>query len=144
MEPSPQFAAIAAAMRPAVTPIVLRAGVGMTITILSARLGRMVDGARVLEGQQRSADGRQELEAEARVRSRRARWISRALALSMTCARRLCLTVTTLFVGSLLVLERSTVRILLVVTAMLSRIGTLRTFIRAIILATHHLRIGHR
>ena len=124
MEPSPQLTDIVDAIRLAVTPIFLLAGVGITVNILIARLGRIVDRARVL--------------------SRRARLIYQAIALSITCALSLCLTVTTLFVGSLLKVNLSTVLILLFVTAMLSLIGALLTFFRELILATHHLRIGPR
>jgi hypothetical protein len=132
MEPSPQLTDIAEAIRLAVTPIFI------------VRLGRIVDRARVLEGQRQSADARPALATELRVLSRRARLIYQAIALSIACALSLCLTVTTLFVGSLLRLQLSTVIILLFVTAMLSLIGALLTFFREIILATHHLRIGPR
>src|SRR4030095_16118707 len=144
MEPSPQLTDIADAIRLAVTPIFLLAGVGITVNILIARLGRIVDRARVLEGQQQAADARPAVETELRVLSRRARLIYQAIALSIGCALSLCLTVTTLFVGSLLRLQLSTVIVLLFVTAMLSLIGALLTFFREIILATHHLRIGPR
>src|ERR1043165_803923 len=144
MEPGPQLTDIADAIRLAVTPIFLLAGVGITVNILIARLGRIVDRARVLEGRQQAADVRPAVETELRVLSRRARLIYRAIALSIACALSLCLTVTTLFVGSLLKVHLSTVIILLFVTAMLSLIGALLTFFREIILATHHLRIGPR
>ena len=144
MEPSPQLTDIADAIRLAVTPIFLLAGVGITVNILIARLGRIVDRARILEGQQQAADVRPAIETELRVLSRRARLIYQAIALSIACALSLCLTVTTLFVGSLLALHLATVIVLLFVTAMLSLIGALLTFFREIILATHHLRIGPR
>jgi len=144
MEPGPQLTDTADAIRLAVTPIFLLAGVGITVNILIARLGRIVDRARVLDSQQQSAAARPALEAELRVLSHRARLIYRAIALSITCALSLCLTVTTLFVGSLLRLQLATVIVLLFVTAMLSLIGALLTFFREIILATHHLRIGPR
>ena len=144
MESSPQLTDIAEAIRLAVTPIFLLAGVGITVNILIVRLGRIVDRARVLEGQRQSADARPALATELRVLSRRARLIYQAIALSIACALSLCLTVTTLFVGSLLRLQLATVIILLFVTAMLSLIGALLTFFREIILATHHLRIGPR
>ena len=144
MEPGPQLTDIADAIRLAVTPIFLLAGVGITVNILIARLGRVVDRARVLEGQQQAAAARPAVETELRVLSHRARLIYRAIALSITCALSLCLTVTTLFVGSLLRLQLATGIVLLFVTAMLSLIGALLTFFREIILATHHLRIGPR
>jgi hypothetical protein len=144
MEPGPQLTDIAEAIRLAVTPIFLLAGVGITVNILIARLGRIVDRARVLEGQQQPTDVRPAVETELRVLSHRARLIYQAIALSIACALSLCLTVTTLFVGSLLRLQLSTVIVLLFVTAMLSLIGALLTFFREIILATHHLRIGPR
>ena len=144
MEPGPQLTDTADAIRLAVTPIFLLAGVGITVNILIARLGRIVDRARVLDGQQQAAAARPAVETELRVLSRRGRLIYRAIALSITCALSLCLTVTTLFVGSLLRLQLSTAIVLLFVTAMLSLIGALLTFFREIILATHHLRIGPR
>src|ERR687883_844390 len=101
MEPSLQLTDIADAIRLAVTPIFLLAGVGITVNILIARLGRIVDRARVLAGQPRPADACQPLQTELGVLSRRARVIYQAIALSITCALSLCLTVTTLFVGSL-------------------------------------------
>ena len=144
MEPSFQLTDIADAIRLAVTPIFLLAGVGITVNILIARLGRIVDRARALQGQLRAAEACQALQTELRVLSRRARLIYRAIALSITCALSLCLTVTTLFVGSLLRVNLATVIVLLFVTAMLSLIGALLTFFREIILATHHLRISPR
>ena len=109
MEPSLQLTDIADAIRLAVTPIFLLAGVGITVNILIARLGRIVDRARVLAGQPRAADACQPLQTELGVLSRRARLIYQAIALSITCALSLCLTVTTLFVGSLLKVNLSTV-----------------------------------
>src|SRR5262245_29034332 len=109
MEPGPQLTDIADAIRLAVTPIFLLAGVGITVNILIARLGRIVDRARVLDSQQQAAAARPALAAELQVLSHRARLIYRAIALSITCALSLCLTVTTLFVGSLLRLQLSTV-----------------------------------
>ena len=71
MEPGLQLTDIASAIRLAVTPIFLLAGVGITVNILIARLGRIVDRARVLEGQpQQAADARQAVETELRVLSR--------------------------------------------------------------------------
>ena len=144
MEPSSQITDIAHAIQLAVTPIFLLAGVGITVNILTTRLGRIVDRARVLSGvaQTRTLGEAPAAEAEMTVLSRRARLIYRAIALSITCALSVCLTVTTLFVGSLLVLNLSTVISLLFVTAMLSLIGALLTFFCEIILATRHLRIG--
>src|SRR6266852_171367 len=144
MEPSAQITDIAHAIQLAVTPIFLLAGVGITVNILTTRLGRIVDRARVLTGQAqaRDMDEPPAVGAEMAVLSRRARLIYRAIALSITCAPCVCLTVTTLFVGALLVLNLSTVISLLFVTAMLSLIGALLTFFCEILLATHHLRIG--
>ena len=59
MEPSFQLTDIADAIRLAVTPIFLLAGVSITVNILITRLGRIVDRARVLESQQPSAGARQ-------------------------------------------------------------------------------------
>ena len=144
MEPRSQITDIAHAIQLAVTPIFLLAGVGITVNILTTRLGRIVDRARVLTGQAQARETSETpaMGAEMAVLSRRARLIYRAIALSIICALCVCLTVTTLFVGVLLVLNLSTVISLLFVAAMLSLIGALLTFFCEILFATHHLRIG--
>jgi len=144
MEPGPQITDIAHAIQLAVTPIFLLAGVGITVNILITRLSRIVDRARIVQGQGPSGKAREcpALGAELGVLSQRARLIYVAIALSITCALCLCLTVTTLFLGALLVLNLATVIALLFMTAMLSLIGALLIFFREIILATRHLRIG--
>src|SRR5262249_47198181 len=103
MEPSSQITDIAHAIQLAVTPIFLLAGVGITVNILTTRLGRIVDRARVLAGQAQThtTGASPAADDEMAVLSRRARLIYRAIALSITCALSVCLTVTTLFVGSL-------------------------------------------
>ena len=93
---------------------------------------------------QQAAAARPTVQTELRVLSRRARWISRAIALSITCALKLCLTVTTLFVGALLRLQLATVLVLRCVPAMLSLSGAVLTFFRKILLATHPRRLGPR
>jgi hypothetical protein len=144
MEPVPQLTDIAHAIQLAVTPIFLLAGVGITVNILTARLGRIVDRARVLTEHRQAAEALASapLTAELAVLARRARLVYRAMALSITCALCLCLTVTALFVGSWLALNLATLITLLFVAAMLALIGALLTFFREIILATRHLRIG--
>src|SRR5262249_23441153 len=144
MEPNSQITDIAHAIQLAVTPIFLLAGVGITVNILTTRLGRIVDRARVLasQAQARTTGEPPAWGDEMVVLSRRACLIYRAIALSMRCALRLCLTVPALFMGSLLVLTLSTLMCLLFVPAMLSLIGALLTFFCEILLATRHLRIG--
>src|SRR5262249_57512661 len=82
MEPNAQITDIAHAIQLAVTPIFLLAGVGITVNILTTRLGRIVDRARVLAGQAQVRD-RHEPPAwstEMAVLSRRVRLIYRAIA----------------------------------------------------------------
>src|SRR5216683_2842477 len=102
MAPSAQITDIAHAIQLAVTPIFLLAGVGITVNILITRLSRIVDRARIVQGQGPSGEARERpaLGAELGVLSQRARLIYVAIALSITCALCLCLTVTTLFLGA--------------------------------------------
>src|SRR5512133_3420700 len=77
MESSSQITDIAHAIQLAVTPIFLLAGVGITVNILTTRLGRIVDRARVLSGQAQARNTGESpaADAEMAVLSRRARLI---------------------------------------------------------------------
>ncbi|HEX4574554.1 MAG TPA: DUF2721 domain-containing protein [Gemmatimonadales bacterium] len=135
---------IGRAIQLAVAPVFLLSGVGVTLTVLTNRLSRIVDRARSLEDLLLTADqARQdELHRELATLSHRAALINRALTLSTTCALLVCLVIALLFVAAVFVLDLSAVVALLFVIAMLSFIGALLSFLREIRLATANLRIG--
>ncbi len=146
MPPSPQVPDVARVIQLAVAPVFLLSGVGVTLTVLTNRLSRIVDRARSLEGRFPAAppDEQADLHRELATLSRRAQLINRALTLSTTCALLVCVVIAALFLGAFLELDLSAIIALLFVVAMLAFIGALVSFLREIFLATANLRIGPR
>jgi hypothetical protein len=135
---------IARVIQLAVAPVFLLSGVGVTLTVLTNRLSRIVDRARSLEGRLAAAAEAEKtgLQREVATLSRRAQLINRALTLSTTCALLVCFVIATLFIGAFLGLDLSGLIAILFVVAMLAFIGGLVSFLREIFLATANLRIG--
>ncbi len=130
----------------AVAPVFLLSGVGVILTVLTNRLARIIDRARLLEDRLHGApDDRQaEMEREMGLLSHRARMINIALTLGTGCALLVCLVIALLFVGSVLRLDLEGVISVMFVAAMACLVGSLTIFLREIYLGTSQLRIGRR
>ncbi len=135
---------IAHTIQLAVAPVFLLSGVGVTLTVLTNRLGRIVDRARLLEGQAETASAAMlgALHAQLETLSRRATMVNRALTLCTSCALLICGVIVALFVGGLLRIDLSALIALLFVIAMLAFIGALVYFLREIFVSIRTLRIG--
>lgn len=145
MLPEPPISNIAHAIQLAVAPVFLLAGVGALLNVLSSRLGRIIDRARVLEAEPGvDLDARAVIEQELSVLSRRARLINRAIGLSTGCALLVCTLIAAVFLAVLAAFNVSIVIALLFVAAMLTLIVALFSFLREVYLATANLRIGSR
>jgi hypothetical protein len=136
--------AIAHVIQLAVAPVFLLTGVAALLGVLTNRLARIIDRARVLEERlgvlgdtERAAS-----EADLRTLSARARHINRAISLSVTCALLVCAVVAALFGGAFLEEDLSGLIGLVFIAAMLSLIGALVSFLLEIYIATRSLRIG--
>ncbi|HUF34451.1 MAG TPA: DUF2721 domain-containing protein [Gemmatimonadales bacterium] len=137
-------AAIAHVIELAVAPVFLVTGVGALLAVLTNRLARIIDRARVLEERlgvlgdsERAAD-----EADLRTLSRRARYINRAISLSVTCALLVCAVIAALFGGTFVEVDLSGLVGMIFIAAMFALIGALVSFLREIYIATRSLRIG--
>src|SRR5262245_7284543 len=104
MTPETRIAAIAHVIQLAIAPVFLISGVATLLSVLTNRLGRIVDRARLVESkldfhdEAQSAAAGQEL-----VRlSKRARLINLAITFSTICALLTCVTIATLFAGTFL------------------------------------------
>ena len=130
----------------AVAPVFLLSGVGVILTVLTNRLARIIDRARLLEDRLHSTpdDRHAEMHAEMAMLSHRAWMVNVALTLSTTCALLVCLVIALLFVGSMLKIGMETVISVMFVTAMVALVGSLTIFLREIYLGTANLRIGRR
>jgi len=130
----------------AVAPVFLLSGVGVILTVLTNRLARIIDRARLLEDRLHGQpdDRREEMRGEMALLSHRAWMVNLALTLSTSCALLVCLVIALLFIGNVMHIEMETVIAILFVTAMATLIGSLTIFLREIYLGTSQLRIGRR
>ena len=141
---TPAIPDIARVVQTAVAPVFLLSGVGVTLTVLTGRLARVIDRARLLESRLAAAPPSEAgtLHAALAALRRRAQLINRALTLSTACAILVCVVIAALFVGAFFRLDLSVVIAALFVLAMAAFIGGLVSFLREIFLATSTLRIG--
>jgi hypothetical protein len=135
---------IAHVIQLAVAPVFLLSGVGVTLTVLTNRLARIVDRARALEARPDHPDPalQARLHDDLAVLSRRAKLVNLALTLATTCALLVCLVIVALFMGPVLAVDLSAVIALLFVAAMGAFVGALVCFLREIFVSTASLRIG--
>jgi Protein of unknown function (DUF2721) len=128
----------------AVAPVFLLSGVGITLTVLTNRLARVVDRARTVEktASQASPTDLPALQNNLRVLGRRAHLMNRAITLCTICALLVSLVVVALFVSSFTSVNLATPIAALFIIAMLSFIAALLIFLREVFLATASLRIG--
>ena len=141
-----QIQEIAEVVRTAVAPVFLLSGVGVTLTLLTNRLARVVDRARALEQKESKTheSDMHELSGSLLTLERRARLLGRAIALCTICALLVSMVVVTLFLGAFVDFHLSLIIATLFIVAMLSFIGGLLLFLREVYVATKHLRIGLR
>jgi hypothetical protein len=138
------IAEIAHVIQLAVAPVFLLTGVGALLNVLTSRLARIIDRARVLE-ERLGVLGESERivsEADLRTLSQRSRHINRAISLSVTCALLVCALIVALFGGTFLETDVSALIALVFIIAMLALIGALVSFLLEISVAIRSLRIG--
>jgi hypothetical protein len=144
MPPVSGLAAIAHVIQLAVAPVFLLTGVGALLAVLTNRLARIIDRARMLESglPAASGPGRLEFETELRTLCRRARLVNWAISLVTTCGLLISAVIAALFLGVFFNVDVSTAVGLVFIAAMLVLIGGLYTFLQEVYLATRTLRIG--
>ncbi len=130
-----------------VAPVFLLTGVGAMLSVLTNRLSRIIDRARVLEGlyeTEGDASRKASQHALLRVLSRRARLVSWSISLCTMCSLFVSSIIMLLFLEALLATYFRGVVPVLFIIAMLAFIVGLLMFLREIYLATASLRIGPR
>ncbi len=144
MEAETQVAAIAHTIQVAVAPVFLLGGVGAMLGVLTNRLSRIVDRARVLESELvTAAPGRAPaLRRGLQNQARRARLTNWAIAFCIGCALLISGAIVVLFAGAFSRWNLSIVIAALFVGSILSLICGLFCVLREIQLATRYLRIG--
>ncbi len=142
MSPAPM--SLAQVIQLAVAPVFLLAGVGATLNVLAARIGRIIDRARLMEAElpKASPEVADDLHSRLKVLSKRATLINRAIALSVLCGLLVSLVVAALFVSSALQLELAFPIAVVFVAALLSLAAALVYFLREVLIATAALSFG--
>jgi len=143
--PETGIAAIAHVIQLSVAPVFLLSGVSAMLGVLSTRLGRIIDRARMLEARAAAeADAALQAHQHAQidVLARRARLVSHAISLCTICALLICAVVISLFLGAFFSTDVSNLIGVTFIAALTALGGGLITFLREIYLATRNLRIG--
>ena len=129
-----QIDQIAHVVQLSVAPVFLLTGVGTLLNVLSGRLARIIDRARVLEQQLEVPEPACEAEIrnELRVLEKRGRVIYHAVRLSTISALLVCFVIAALFASSLLHDSIRLIVIGLFIAAMLTLIVSLALFLREV------------
>jgi Protein of unknown function (DUF2721) len=124
--------------------VFLLTGVSSLLAILTNRVGRIIDRARVIEGDIVRLDEPKKGEAheELKLLSQRARLVNRAIALCTVCALLVCVLIITQFVGAFLAVNFFYAIGSLFIFAMATLFIGLVSFLREIVMATRTVRIG--
>jgi len=136
---------IAGVIALAIAPVFLLAGIAGLLSVMSTRLGRITDRARVIERRIPEAAGHEQekiLHDEATSLWNRIRLTNWAIRLCGMGALTVCLVIVTLFVGELGGVNISVAVVVLFVAAMLFLISGLILFLREVGIATVSMRLG--
>lgn len=129
----------------ALTPIFLISAIGVTLNVLTSRLARIVDRARIMETELSRPDyqaGGRDLHAALGVLARRARYINAAITLITLSALFIALVVVMLFVNAFAHWELSAFIAIMFILSMLAFAAALTSFLIEVRIATTTLRIG--
>lgn len=130
---------VAQVIQQSVAPVFLLTGVGAILSVLSGRLGRVIDRFRLLDAM--DDDRRPACNSEITLLLRRARWIHWAISLCTTCALLICIVIAALFLGSELNMDPSRTISAFFIAAMLALTAGLLCFLREISLATDSIKL---
>jgi hypothetical protein len=136
---------IAHLIQVALTPIFLISAIGVTLNVLTSRLARVVDRARVMEDRVRAAlnsPGSKQIHDTLGVLERRAGWINAAITLITLSALFIALVVVMLFVNAFLRWDLSVFIACMFIVSMLTLAAALLAFLIEVRIATKTLRIG--
>lgn len=127
----------------AVAPVFLLSAIGTILAVLSNRLARIVDRARLLEGRPMAQpELRAQTVEELRMLSSRARLVHISLTTGTSAALLVCLLIAVAFIGDLLNLKLGVLMAVLFVLAMAGIVVTLVFFLREIFLAIRTMKFG--
>ena len=127
-----------------IAPVFLLTGIGTLLNVLSGRLARIIDRARVLEQRFETAQPPPSaaIVSELRILERRGKLIHHAIKLSTSSALLVCIVIAALFASSMLHFSIRMIVIGLFIAAMLASIVSLSFFLREVYFAIETFEIG--
>jgi hypothetical protein len=144
MQDGPSISAISHVIELSIAPVFLLSAIAAMLAVMTNRLSRVVDRARLLET--RLEEGQVELRDLSRdelsALTKRARRVSQAISLCTATALLVCSVIATLFLGAFLGFNTTVPAAWLFVLAMVAFFLGLLAFLREVLLATASLRIG--
>lgn len=120
----------------------LVSGVGALLAVLTHRLSRIIDRARLIEAALLSPIANDQMRQELVALTLRAKLINVAISLATTCALLICGVITLLFVSAFAHFDAGTTVGVIFIAAMLALIGGLIAFLREVQIAIKSLRFG--
>ena len=137
--------AVAQVIQLAVAPVFLLAGIAGLLGVLSTRLARIIDRARVIERRipaAKSDNQRTLMRRETKVLWRRIALINWAIRLCIAGALSVCLVIMALFLGEFVSVNIALIVAVLFVTAMVLIVTGLLFLLSEVSLSTSHMREG--
>lgn len=137
--------AVAEVIQLAVAPVFLLAGIAGLLGVLSTRLARIIDRARVIERripQAKNDEQRTLLRRETAVLWRRIALINWAIRLCIAGAIAVCLVIVALFLGEFVAVNIAVAVAVLFVSAMVLIVAGLMFLLSEVSLSTRHMREG--
>lgn len=134
------------AIQLAVAPVFLLTAIGALLGVMTNRLARVIDRARLLESRldNAAAEDATGIRNHLGILSRRAKFINRAITLCTMTALLVCTVIAILFLGTFIHFDLTIPLAFLFIAAMGLLVMGLVWFLREIFLATASLRIGPR
>jgi hypothetical protein len=135
---------VAHAIQLAIAPVFLLTAVGSLLGVITNRLARVIDRARMLEAKLEAASPEHapDIRGHLKVLSRRARYINIAITACTVAALLVCAVIAILFFGSYIDFDSRTAVSLSFILAMIALMIGLLCFLQEVFLATLNLRIG--
>jgi uncharacterized protein DUF2721 len=132
------------AIQLAIAPVFLLTGLGALLSVMTTRLGRVIDRARRVEELWKTYDDVERAVAtlELEVLEKRAHLASWAINFCASAALLVCAVIAALFLDVFVGTNLKWLVGTLFIAAMLALIGGLISFLREVYIATHTLRIG--
>jgi hypothetical protein len=134
---------IARVIQLAVAPVFLLTAIGTILSVLSGRLARIVDRARLLVDRAEALpeERRGELHGELQTLLRRRQLVNLAITAGTTAALFVCVLIASAFVGYLVGADLSVFLAVLFIAAMTAFVTALLLFLREIVIAVGTLRL---